>query len=95
MSVFQVLRLLFAFLTIFFTLFWNQSNNRFASQTSELGMFSNYPQAKNFLNSATLWSILGFSSNLALYDIDICTDVHNTTHSFLKSYLIFKMMVST
>ena len=49
MSVLQILRLLFAFLTIFFTLFWNQSNNRFASQTSELGMFSNYPQAKSFL----------------------------------------------
>ena len=60
MSVFQILRLLFAFLTIFFTLFWNQSNNRFASQTSEIGMFSNYPRAKSFLNSATLWSILGF-----------------------------------
>nr|YP_009646105.1 hypothetical chloroplast RF47 [Chloropicon sieburthii]QBX97674.1 hypothetical chloroplast RF47 [Chloropicon sieburthii] len=66
MSVFQILRLLFAFLTIFFTLFWNQSNNRFASQTSELGMFSNYPQAKNFLNSATLWSILGFLACLII-----------------------------
>nr|YP_009646457.1 hypothetical chloroplast RF47 [Chloropicon maureeniae]QBX98233.1 hypothetical chloroplast RF47 [Chloropicon maureeniae] len=60
MSFFGILRLVFALTTIFFTLFWNQSNNRFASQASEMGMFSNYPQAKGFLNSVTLWSILGF-----------------------------------
>ncbi len=66
MAIVHLLRIIFALSTIFFTLFWNQSNNRFASQTSELGMFSNYPQAKNFLNSATLWSILGFLACLII-----------------------------
>ena len=69
MAIVHLLRIIFALSTIFFTLFWNQSSNRVVSRAAELGIFSSYPDAKSFLNRATLLSIIGFLTCLALESI--------------------------
>jgi len=68
-SVFRFFRIIFALLTIIFTIIWTKNNhgfNRFASRAAEKRIFTSYPEAKSFLNSSTLWSIIGFLSFLAL-----------------------------
>ena len=65
-NIVHFLRIVFAFSTIFFTLIWNRSGNRFASRAAELKLFSSYPDAKNFLNRGTLLSVVGFLISLTV-----------------------------